>query len=375
MKETKPRLTVLVLMLAIVVAACGGGDATEDAATTLGSETTTAGDEMTTTTAGDDTTTTSGVDDGDTTGELRAVTVMIDGAAVPYYVPFYVADDRGYFADQGLDVTFIYAPAADIITNIAAGNAEFGFPNGDTVIAAAANEVPVRVVHTTYQHGIGAVLFKTSSGIESPADLAGKTVAITDFGSPNYIQLQVMLKEVGLTLDDVNVEIIGSGAIVDTLKTDQVDAIIFSRLRYYNLVADGVEVGQILSDDYLPSHGNVVIAGASLVENDPELIGAFLTAFEQGLNDVISGDTLEAVEMSMEKYTPSFSADPEVIARIIDEVYAGYLWQTPETEANGLGYAGLESWQATADILLEYGIIPGAVEVDTFVLEPSMFRP
>src|SRR5690606_29970953 len=165
------------------------------------------------------------------------VTIQIDGAAVPYYLPMFVADHYGYFKEAGLEVEFLYANAADILNNIAAGNVQFGFPNGDAVISARANGLPVKVVHSTYQRGIGAVLFKTSSGIETPADLEGKKVAVTSYGSPNYIQLQVMMAKADKSIDDVNVEIVGTGAILDALKSDQVDAIVFSMLRYYALQA------------------------------------------------------------------------------------------------------------------------------------------
>lgn len=83
------------------------------------------------------------------------VTMQIDGAAVPFYAPLYAGVENGFFEDQDIDVDFIYAGASDILTNIAAGNVQFGFPNGDAVVAAASNGLPVKVVHTTYQRGIG----------------------------------------------------------------------------------------------------------------------------------------------------------------------------------------------------------------------------
>lgn len=113
-----------------------------------------------------------------------AVTMQIDGAAVPFYAPLYAGVEQGFFADQDIEVEFIYAGASDILTNIAAGNVQFGFPNGDAVVAAAANGLPVKVVHTTYQRGIGALLAKSESGIESYGDLKGKTVAVSSLGQP-----------------------------------------------------------------------------------------------------------------------------------------------------------------------------------------------
>ena len=68
-----------------------------------------------------------------------------------------------------------------------------------------------------------------------------------------------MMTEEDLSIDDVNVQTIGVGAIVQALQNGEVDAIVFSRLRYYALQAAGFDVGQILSDEYLPSFGNVLV--------------------------------------------------------------------------------------------------------------------
>ena len=112
-------------------------------------------------------------------GDLKTVSIQIDGSAVPYYAPLYLAQENGYFAEEGLNVEFYYAAAADIVKNVAAGNVEFGFPNADAVVAAKAQGIPVKVVHTTYQEGLGAIIFGSDSGISTPADLKGQKVAVT----------------------------------------------------------------------------------------------------------------------------------------------------------------------------------------------------
>ena len=297
------------------------------------------------------------------------VTIQIDGAAVPYYLPMYVADHYGYFKEQGLQVEFLYANAADILTNVAAGNVQFGFPNGDAVISAKANGLPVKVVHSTYQRGIGAVLFKQASGIKQPADLAGKTVAVTSYGSPNYIQLQVMMSQAGKSIDDTKVEIVGTGAILDALKSDQVDAIVFSMLRYYALKAQGVDVGMLPSDDYLPSHGNVLVASESYLASNGDTVKAFIAALDKALKHIIDGDVGKEVALVIKDYTPTFAPQQEIVTEIIKEVFVKTLWQSADTKANGFGYGNLPSWQKTIDVALEYKAIPKGFDAATLVVE------
>ncbi|MCV3242379.1 ABC transporter substrate-binding protein [Mesorhizobium sp. ZC-5] len=297
------------------------------------------------------------------------VTIQIDGAAVPYYLPLYVAQKEGYFKEQGLEVEFLYANAADILNNVAAGNVQFGFPNGDAVISARANGIPVKVVHSTYQRGIGAVLFKDASGIKSPADLVGKKVAVTSYGSPNYIQLQVMMSQAGKSIDDVKVEIVGTGAILDALKSDQVDAIVFSMLRYYALKAEGLDVGMIAADDFLPSHGNVLVTSEDYLASNSQQVKGFVTALDKALKHIVEGDAGKEVQMAIRDYAPTFAPQEKVVTEIIKEVFIKTLWQSTDTEKNGFGYGNVESWQKTIDVAAEYKAIPESFPAADLVVE------
>jgi NitT/TauT family transport system substrate-binding protein len=303
--------------------------------------------------------------------ESTTVTIQIDGAAVPYYAPLYEAVEQGYFEEVGLDVEFAYAEGSSILQNVAAGNVQFGFPNGDSVITAKANGVDVEVVHTTYQQGIGAVLFnQDTAAINGPADLAGKKIAVTDLGSPNYIQLQAMLASEGLTVEDAEIVTVGSGAIVSALQGGEVDAIAFSRLRYFALEAAGFPVGQLLSDEFLPSFGNVLVSSPSYREQNPEVVAGFVEALDKGLQYVID-NTAESVERIIPKYADSFAGQEEQITTVLQDVYIADLWQSENTEEHGFGYGDLDRWQAAIDAQVEFGLISESYDAETLVVEPG----
>lgn len=299
------------------------------------------------------------------------VIMQIDGAATPFYAPLYAGVENGEFARRDIEVEFVYAAASDILTNIAAGNVQFGFPNGDAVIAAAANGLPVKVIHTTYQRGIGALLTKADSGIASYADLKGRTVAVTSLGSPNYLQLQVGLQKAGLTLDDVKVEVIATGAIVQSLQAGQVDAIVFSELRKYALEADGVPVTMLLSNDFLPSFGNVVVTSASLLADNPDLARRFDEAVTASYQWVIDGHVDEALDIAIAKYTPTAVDQKAFLTKAFEETFVASVWQSPLTAEKGLGAADLDAWQAAADVMAQYGVIEAAPKAADFVVSPD----
>ncbi|WP_019533375.1 ABC transporter substrate-binding protein [Paenibacillus ginsengihumi] len=300
--------------------------------------------------------------------EVKKVTVQIDGAAVPYYAPLYVAKEEGYFEEQGLDVDFVYADAASIVKNVAADNVQFGFPNADAVITAKSQDIPVKVVHTTYQRGLGAVIFKKDKGIAQPQDLKGKTVAVTSFGSPNYIQLQVMLEQNGLSIKDVNTKIVGTGAIVNALVSDEVDAIAFSMLRTVELRNSGVEVDEIRSDEYLPSFGNVVITSDKFLESNKDSVIGFNTALNKALDYIIGGNAKAAIDMSIKKYAQASEGKQEITEKIFNDVFIPYLWQSDLTKKDGFGAADMARWQTAIDTQKKFDVIKKEFKAEDLVV-------
>lgn len=300
----------------------------------------------------------------------QAVTLQIDGAAVPFYAPIYAGLERGAFRRRGLDLQLVYAPASDILRNVAAGNVGFGFPNGDSVIAARSNGLPIKVVHTTYQRGIGALLTSSTSGIRTYADLRGKRVAITSLGSPNYLQLQVGLARAGLKLEDVRLEIVATGAIVQSLQAGQVDAIVFSELRKYNLEAEGFPTFMISSNDFLPSFGNIVVTGERTLQTSAPLVRRFIDAIDESFQWVIAGNIAEALTIAIEKHAPTWKGQEAILERAFRETFVASVWQSETTRANGLGASDMQAWQRNIDILVEYKVIERRFVAGDLVVQP-----
>ena len=362
--------TVLTAAMAVsMLAGCSSesaSKASEAAATTA--EATTAAEE---TKAEDTTAEETTAPEAKDTGDLKTVSIQIDGSAVPYYAPLYLAQENGYFAEEGLNVEFYYAAAADIVKNVAAGNVEFGFPNADAVVAAKAQGIPVKVVHTTYQEGLGAIIFGSDSGISTPADLKGKKVAVTSLGSANYFQLQAAMESAGLTIDDVQVEIVGTGAILTALTEGQVDAIVFSKLRTIELNNSGYAASEITCDQFLPSFGNVLVAGDKLVAEDPETVDGFCRALNKAIEYIIDGHVEEAVDMSIEKYAPTFAEKRDVVVQILNDVFVKTLWQSDYTKENGIGASNPEKWQALIDESKEIGNIDETFDASELLYTPA----
>ena len=295
---------------------------------------------------------------------MTNVSIQIDGSAVPYYAPLYMAKEKGYFEEEGLNVEFYYAAAADIVKNVAAGNVEFGFPNADAVVTAKSQGIPVKVVHTTYQAGLGSIIFGSDSGIKTPADLKGKKVAVTSLGSANYFQLQAALKSEGLSINDVQVEIVGTGAILNALTEKQVDAIVFSKLRTIELNNSGYAASEIECDKFFPSFGNVLVSSDKLINEKPEVVKGFSKALTKGIEYVMDGHVEEAVDFSIKEYAPTFAEKRDVVVQILNKVFIETLWQSDYTKTNGIGASNAEKWQKLIDNSVNYGTIEKGLKAE-----------
>ena len=299
---------------------------------------------------------------------LAKVAIQIDGAATPYYAPLYLAKEKGWFEEEGLDVEFYYASASEIVKNVAANNVEFGFPNSDPVVMGRSNNVPVKIIHTTYQEGLGSIIYKNESGISEPKDLKGKTIGITSYGSPNFIQLQVILEQAGLSLDDVSIKIIGTGAIVNALVSDQVDAISFSMLRVYDLEEQGISVGEFRSENYMPTQGNVVITSDQLLKEHPELCQKFTQALNRSIAYLVDNHLDEGIENAITHYAPAAKGNEEKIKKVMENEFLPKLWQSDNTVKNGFGYSDVDRYNEYIALLYKYNLIENKYDAEELVV-------
>ena len=152
------------------------------------------------------------------------------------------------------------------------------------------------------------------------------------------------MESAGLTIDDVQVEIVGTGAILTALTEGQVDAIVFSKLRTIELNNSGFAASEITCDQF-----NVLVAGDKLVAEDPETVDGFCRALNKAIEYIIDGHVEEAVDMSIEKYAPTFAEKRDVVVQILNDVFVKTLWQSDYTKENGIGASNPEKWQALID--------------------------
>ncbi len=278
---------------------------------------------------------------GETVGqELLSIRLPMGYIPDPQYAPFYVADARGYFAEEGLEVEFDYSFETDGISLVGSGNLPFAIVSGEQVILARAQDVPVVYIMEWFQRYPIAVISKVEAGIEAPADLAGREVGLPGFFGASYVGFAGLLAANNLTLEDLTPTDIGFTQ-VEALLTDQVQAVVgYVNNEPVQLAAQGVNVNVIQVADSADLVANGLITNESMIRENPDLVRAMVRAVLRGIADTLA-DPDSAFEISRD-YVENLDDNRRPV---LDASLA--LWR-----ADHPGQTDLASWRKTQAALL-----------------------
>ena len=265
------------------------------------------------------------------------------------FAPIYVALEKGYFSEAGFVVTLEYGNEADAIALIGAGEQTFAIASGEQILLARAQGLPVTFVAAWYDEYPVGVVFYNEDGINSPADLEGKTVGIPGQFGASYIGFIALLSSGGLTEEDVTLLSIGFNQ-VEALATNQVEAsVIYLANEPIVLRSMGYEVDVLRVSDYLDLISNGLVTNEESINSDPEMVAAFTAAFLRGVRDTAE-DPDEAYEISMNYVENLAEADRSVQESILLESIK--LYQTDQP-----GYSDPAAWENMQQVLLDMGLL------------------
>lgn len=286
----------------------------------------------------------------DTPEELTHIRLPMGYIPDPQYAPFYVADERGYFAEAGFEVEFDYSFETDGIQLVGNGELPFAIVSGEQVILARAQDIPVVYIMEWFQKFPIAIISRAGSGIETPADLAGHTVGIPGFFGASYVGYVGLLSANNLAESDVNASEIGFSQI-EAFTTNQVEAVVgYSNNEPLQLAALGENINVIQVSDYTDMVANGIITNDAYAVENGDQVQAFISAILRGLADTID-DPEAAYEISKNYIEGLDDSRMNVLEASID------LW-----EAETLGLTDPQSWIQTQDVLLQINFLDAPLE-------------
>ncbi len=304
------------------------------------------------------------------TQPLTKITVAMGYIANVQFAPYYLAQDRGYYAAEGLTVEFKYGQVNDLLRVVADGGLDYANVSGDEMVPAVAQGIPVRYVMTSYYRYPVALATLTGSGpaVAAPADLKGHTVGVPGPYGSNYIGLKALLKAGKLTEQDIKLQSIGFTQ-VSALINRQVDtAMVYSMNEPVQIQTAGKGVSLLQVSDYADLAAVGIATGAKKIAAQPDQVRAFVRATLKGTTDTLK-DPAAAFAATLIR-TPELAAADQPIQRAVLTATLPFL--TPPT-GRIPGSSDAHTWASTEAFLREIGLSPKPIDPTT--LYSNSFLP
>jgi NitT/TauT family transport system substrate-binding protein len=290
------------------------------------------------------------------TKQLTKIRLPMGYVANVQYAPFYIAVDKGYFAEEGIEIDFDYRVETDGMKLVGSGELPFAVVSGEQVPLARAQGLPVVYVMQWWRKFPVAVVSRADKNIQTPADLVGKSVGLPGYFGASYIGWRGLLYKAGIPESSVKTQDIGFTQVA-AIQQNQVDAaVVYVNNEPIQLRAAGIDVNVIDVSDYVSIVANGIVTNETTIKEKPELIRGLVRALLRGTQDALADPDL-AFQVST-RFVEGLGTNPKNDA-IQKQVLAATikLWQD-----GPLGQSDTATWDTTQEILLNMGLLKQKID-------------
>ena len=287
------------------------------------------------------------------TRALTPLTLQLRWTHNAQFAGFYAAEQNGYYAAEGLAVTFVQGGATvDFLTPVIDGKTQLGIHGAEALVAARAQGKPVQAVAVVYRRSPNVFITLATSNIKRPQDFVGKTIQVGS-GSGRLI-LRAVTSQMGIRQDQftevpLTAELTqltsGQAQVMTGFLTDQP----------LTLRKAGYTVNLIFPDDYgVHFYGDTIFTTDEYAKANPQIISRFLRATFKGWTYVVENP--DTVATLIVKY----KADADTALEVSKMIASLPLVNTGEDR---IGWMKLDIWAEMEKTLREQKVITTSVDV------------
>lgn len=282
----------------------------------------------------------------------KKITFVLDWTPNTNHTGLYVAKEKGYFKEAGIDIEIVQPPEDGAEVLVASGKAQFGVSFQDSMMSGVTGEdaLPIEAVAAILQHNTSGIVSRKGEGMDRPKGMEGKKYATWDLDLEKATIKNVVEADGG---DYSKIEMIPSMVTdeVSALESKSVDAIWI----FYGWAGIATEVAGLETDFFafkdidsaLDFYTPVIIGNSKWMEENPDTAGAFLAAVKKGYEYAVKNPE-DAADILLE-------ASPELDEKLV-KASQKYMKDQYIADASEWGYIDPKRWNAFYDWVNEKGL-------------------
>lgn len=290
--------------------------------------------------------------------DLKKVTFVLDWTPNTNHTGIYIAKVKGFFEEEGLDVSIIQPGESSADQLVASNTAQFGISYQEGVTFARSSGIPLVSIAAVIQHNTSGFGSLKSKGITSPKDFEGKKYG--GWGSEvEAAMVKQVVEDAGGNPEKVEIHTTGTLDFLTASETNQIDfAWIFEGWDYINAINKGAEINYIslrelsdIFDYYTP----VIVTNEDNIAKNPELVKKFMKATQKGYKFAIENAD-EAAECLLQ-------LAPELDRELVLKSQT-YLASKYQDDAPYWGMQKKEVWERYMNWLYENKFIESLLDIE-----------
>ncbi len=253
--------------------------------------------------------------------------VTAQGGPTAQMFPIFMAQEHGFYEEEGLDVVLNYSKgSSDAARQLAAGNVDWGIFSSAATMQAVQRDFPLKSIMQVYYPDTFDIVVPADSDIQSMADLKGKVIGASDLAGGEVPMTRASIVESGLKEgSDVRIVVAGEGdaTTVRSFEQGRIQAFASAKRDLLLLPVQGIPVRSITPEAIARFPGDALSVRAETYESDPELLVKFVRATLKGWAWGMANDD-EAFELLKTKYAAASLGDNPVAPEFWELVKSYY---------------------------------------------------